>query len=395
RTLEAAGGRLQAALDARQAPAQRRDGGARRLGVGAALVGGRLVTGDVSVEDGAIRAVGLAGSGDRVAVAGLVDLQVNGYAGIDALSASEDELAAMGAALARDGVLAYQPTLITSDPAVLRAATARIGALARRAAGPARILGVHLEGPFLSPGRAGTHPVAALRSPDGALAAGLVAAGPVTMVTLAPELPGGLELVASLVARGVRVALGHSAASAEVARLAADAGASAVTHLFNAMSPVTARAPGLVAAALVDRRLAVQVIADGVHVADDNLRLAFAAAPGRCSIVTDATSLARAVASARTLGEVTIAPDGGVARRADGTIAGGTTPLVAALRHLVEIGVGLEDALAAATERPARLLGRDDVGRLRLGAPADVVVLDGDLRLAQVLAAGRTVDPAQ
>ncbi len=395
RTLEAAGGRLREALDARQAPAQRRDGGARRLGVGAALVGGRLVTGDVSVEDGAIRAVGLAGSGDRVAVAGLVDLQVNGYAGIDALSASEDELAAMGAALARDGVLAYQPTLITSDPAVLRAATARIGALARRTAGPARILGVHLEGPFLSPGRAGTHPVAALRSPDGALAAGLVATGPVTMVTLAPELPGGLELVASLVARGVRVALGHSAASAEVARLAADAGASAVTHLFNAMSPVTARAPGLVAAALVDRRLAVQVIADGVHVADDNLRLAFAAAPGRCSIVTDATSLARAVASARTLGEVTIARDGGVARRADGTIAGGTTPLVAALRHLVEIGVGLEDALAAATERPARLLGRDDVGRLRLGAPADVVVLDGDLRLAQVLAAGRTVDPAQ
>lgn len=393
-TLAAAGGRLRAALEARQAPAQPRDGGTRRLGVGAALVGGRLVRGDVAVEDGAIRAVGLAGSGDRIAVPGLVDLQVNGYAGIDALAASEDELVAMGAALARDGVLAYQPTLITSDPDVQQAAIARIGALARRAASPAHILGVHLEGPFLSPGRAGTHPVAGLRPPDEALAARLVAAGPVTMVTLAPELPGGLELVAHLVARGVRVALGHSAASAEVARLAADAGATAVTHLFNAMAPVTARAPGLVAAALVDRRLAVQLIADGVHVADDNLRLAFAAAPGRCSIVTDATSLAQAALSTRTLGEVAIAPEGGVARRADGTIAGGTTPLVAAVRHLVGIGIALEDALAAATERPARLLGRDDVGRLRLGAPADMVVLDGGLRLAQVLAGGRSLEPA-
>lgn len=390
--LDAAGGRLRAALEAHHPPAAPREGASRRLGVGAAFVAGRLVPGDIAISAGRIRAVGLPASGSRIAVPGLVDLQVNGYAGVDVLWASEEELLAMGASLARDGVLAFQPTLITSEPGVLLAATARLGALMARGRGPSCMLGVHLEGPFLSAERAGTHPIDGLRAPDGALAERLVTAGPVTMMTLAPELPGAIELVSALRARGVRVALGHSAASAEIARHAADAGAGAVTHLFNAMAPVTAREPGLVGAALSDPRLAIQLIADGVHVADELLRLAFAAAPERCSIVTDATSLARTTPAARTLGSVPIAPADGVARRPDGTIAGGTAALWTALPRLAGLGLALEDVLAAATERPARLLGREDVGHLRLGSPADLVVLDDALGLHEVVVGGAPLD---
>ncbi len=174
-------------------------GSARRLGVAAALVDGALVAGDVAVDEGLIVAVGLAGGGSGIAAPGFVDLQVNGYAGIDVASASIEDLESMGVALARDGVLAYQPTLISGDPEVTEAAVARVTDVAsrRRLSGPslgAVILGAHLEGPFLSSSRAGTHPVERLQQPDLDLARRLLAAGHVTMVTLAPELPGAIEL---------------------------------------------------------------------------------------------------------------------------------------------------------------------------------------------------------
>ena len=248
---------------------------------------------------------------------------MNGYGGIDAARASLEELEAMGLALMRDGVLAYQPTLITDEPALTRAAAGRIAKLAARGTnGGARILGVHLEGPFLAREHAGVHPPERLQSPEMSLTEILFGSGPVTMFTLAPELPGALELVRWLAGRGCVVSLGHSAASAEEAAAAVTAGASAVTHLFNAMPAPSAREPGLVGLALSDERVCLQLIADGVHVADELVRLAFLAAPTRCSIVTDATSLAGQGNGRFTLGEVTISVSGGVTRRADGTIAG-------------------------------------------------------------------------
>jgi len=164
-----------------------------------------------------------------------------------------------------------------------------------------------------------------------------------------------------------------------------------VTHLFNAMPSLSARAPGLTGLALTDRRLRLQLIADGKHVADELVRLAFAAAPGRCSIVTDATSLAGNGNSQQMLGDVPIAMSEGVARRPDGTIAGGASTLLDGLRHLSSLSVGLAEALAAVTERPARVLGRADVGHLRPGSPAHLVVLDDRLELRDVLVSGRSI----
>ncbi len=367
----------------------------RRLGVAGAFVAGRLVAGDVAIEEDRVAAIGLPGSGRGLALPGLVDLQVNGYAGIDALSASERELVEMGRALARDGVLAYLPTLISSEPSQTKRALRRLDQLGRRPVSDgAQILGVHLEGPFLAPERAGTHPLDRLRAPDVRLSGELLAAGPVRMVTLAPELEGALGLVALLTRRGVVVSLGHSAASAVEARLAFDAGAVAVTHCWNAMAPVSARAPGLVGAALSDARAAIQLIADGAHVADELVRLSFAAAPGRCSIVTDATSLARAPTNdALMLGGIPITARDGVARRPDGTLAGGASSLLFCLARLVELGIQIEDAFAAVTERPARLVGRRDVGHLAPGGRADLIVLDDALELRQVLVSGHALSP--
>ena len=260
--LEASGGRLRAASPALEADrtaaraleaahvgraatagrAGSRSGNQRRLGVAAFLYHGRLVPGDVAVGDGRVVALGLEPASRGIAVPGLVDLQVNGYGGLDVLGSSVEDLATLGKALARDGVLAYQPTLISSEAGRTRAAEERIAELTGREPDGARILGIHLEGPFLSPLRAGTHPPERLAQPDLALLMSLLNAGPVTMVTLAPELPGALELVAECRRQGVVVSFGHSDADAEQARRGFEAGGQAVTHVFNAMSPVSARA---------------------------------------------------------------------------------------------------------------------------------------------------------
>jgi N-acetylglucosamine-6-phosphate deacetylase len=369
----------------------------KRLGVGASFLNCTLVPGDIAIDDGVIVAVGLPGRGPDIALPGLVDLQVNGYAGVDAASASVDALVSMGRALARDGVLAYQPTLISDDPEATVAAIARIDQLVQRSSRRAsedlgaRILGVHLEGPFLARDWAGAHPKERLRLPDAALSGRLVAAGPVTMVTMAPELPGALDLIPFLVNRGIVVSLGHSGATTEQAAAAVNAGATAVTHLFNAMPPLSSRSPGLAGFALDDRRVRVQMIADGAHVADELLRLAFAAAPGRWSIVTDATSLAGCKEGEADIGGVPIVLSDGVARRTDGTIAGGASTLLSGIQRLESYHLDLAEVFAAATARPAHLLGRRDVGLLQTGAPANLIVLDDRLKLREVMVNGRSI----
>jgi N-acetylglucosamine-6-phosphate deacetylase len=368
------------------------------LGVGRAFVDGHLVDGDVAMSDGLIVAVGLPGPDDGIAAPGLVDLQVNGYAGIDVLTASVDELVEMGRALELDGVFGYQPTIISSEPARSLAAAARIAEAADRISrqnpggprsGGAEIIGIHIEGPFLSPRRAGTHPPERLLAPDPGLLASLVAAGPVRMLTLAPELDGALEMIRWAVGHGIVVALGHTACDATGARAGVGAGARAVTHLYNGMEPMSARACGLAGVALDEPDLAVGLIADGVHVVPEMLRLAFRAAPGRCFLVSDAIAPSGGTGSRMAIGEVEVTVVDGVARRADLTIAGSVAPLKRGLAHLAEIGISPEVAVAAATECPARLVGRRDLGTLAVGRPADVVVLDDSLRLQRVFRAGR------
>jgi N-acetylglucosamine-6-phosphate deacetylase len=349
-----------------------------RLGVAAAIVEGVLVPGDLELEDGRVVAVGLAGGGSGTAVPGFVDLQVNGFGGVDFAAADAAGYRRAGAALLETGVTAFQPTLITAPEEELVASLAEVP---REHIGP-RVLGVHLEGPFLSPARIGAHPLHARRDPDLGLARRLLDAGPVGYMTLAPELDGALDLIDVLHERGIVVSCGHSDATAAEADAAFDRDARTVTHLFNAMRPLRHRDPGIAGAALARDDVVVQAILDGVHLADETARIVWKAAAGRLALVTDAIGGAR-------LGNDDVSVVDGVARRADGTLAGSLVTMPECVRNLHALGATLEQAVAAATAVPARVLGRDDVGVLRVGGPADVVVLDDRLEIRSVHVAGR------
>jgi N-acetylglucosamine-6-phosphate deacetylase len=359
-----------------------------RLGVRAALVRGRLVPGDVEVVDGRIAAYGLTSlNGRGIASPGFVDLQVNGFGGVDFLDADTDAYARAGDSLLETGVTAYLPTLITAPEDRLIAALSEIVEGGR---GP-RILGAHVEGPFLSPRRLGTHPPSARRDPDPELLERVLAAGPVRLCTLAPELPGALDLVDLLVARGIVVSVGHSDANADEANAAFDRGVGTVTHLFNAMRPFNHRDPGVAGAALARQDVVVQIILDGIHLAPDTVRLVWRAAGGRLALVTDAVAAAGVSGDGSyRLGEVAVEVRDGVVRRdGDGVLAGSVLTMIEAVRNLHALGVPLEAALTAATDVPARVVGAD-AGRLEAGAPADIVVLSEELEIQRVLVGGES-----
>jgi N-acetylglucosamine-6-phosphate deacetylase len=356
-----------------------------RLGVEAALVRGELVAGDVEVDDGVVVQVGLAGGKrGRVAVPGFVDLQVNGFGGVDFLAAGTEDYVRAGEALMLTGVTAYQPTFITAAESTIIDA---LHALPVNGARP-RILGAHLEGPFLSPDRLGTHPQAQRRDPDLDLLERLLEPGRVTEMTLAPELPGAAAVIERLLELGVVVSAGHSNATAEEARDAFDLGVSTTTHLFNAMRPFRSRDPGIIGVALTRPDVFVQMIVDGHHLADETVRLVWAAAGGRLALVTDATAGASNGGGIYQLGEVEIEVADGPPTREDGVLAGTVLTMIDAVRNVHALGVSFEDAIGAATTVPARILGRTDVGVLEPGGPADVVVIDDRLDIVNVLCAG-------
>jgi N-acetylglucosamine-6-phosphate deacetylase len=356
-----------------------------RLGVTAALVDGMLLPGDVAVEDGVVTAVGVGvGGGQGIAAPGFVDLQVNGFAGVDFQGADSEAYLRAGEALLATGVTAFQPTFITAPEVDLATA---LRAMPVEGCGP-RILGAHLEGPFLSPQRLGAHDAEGCRAPDLALLRRLLDAGPVSEMTLAPELHGAFELVDELVARGVTVSCGHSEATAAEAHMAFDRGARTVTHLFNAMRRSAPRDPGIAMAALARSDVTVQLIVDGHHLASETVLVAWQAARGRFALVSDAVAAAGMDDGRYALGGTEVTAEGGVVRRADGTLAGSALTMIEAVRNLHALGAELEEALAAASTVPARIVGREDLGRLAVGAPADVVVLDDRLEVQRTLVAG-------
>lgn len=252
----------------------------------------------------------------------------------------------------------------------------------------AQVLGLHLEGPFLAANRLGTHPASHRRDPDLAQLDRLLGVGPVTYVTLAPELPGAMALVHHLLTRGVVVSAGHSDADAASAHAAFDAGVRTVTHLFNAMRRFGARDPGLPGAALARSDVVVQCIVDGWHLAPETVRMIWRAAAGRAALVSDAIAAAGLGDGCCRLGAVEVTVAEGAARRADGTLAGSVLSMGEAVRNLVGLGVPPIDALLSATAVPARVLGRSDIGRLAIGGPADLVVLDDQLVVQRVLHRG-------
>lgn len=337
-----------------------------RLGVAAALVDGVFVPGDVEIAEGRIAAAGIAApQGRGIAVPGFVDLQVNGFAGVDLLDADASAHRRAGEALLATGVTAFLPTFVTAPEERLVAALREVPA----SSGGPRVLGVHLEGPFLSPHRLGVHPAEHRRDPDPDLLARLLASGPVRLVTLAPELPGAHALVRDLLGRGIAVSYGHSDATAEEAHVAFDLGPKTVTHLFNAMRPFHHRDPGIAGAALARDDVVVQVILDGAHLAQETAALAWRAARGRLALVTDSTAVPRG-------------------RTAGGVLAGGTATMIEAIRSLHVLGASLEEAVGAATSVPAGVLGLREAGRLAAGLPADVVVLSEELEVRRVLVDG-------
>jgi N-acetylglucosamine-6-phosphate deacetylase len=375
-----------------------------RLGVARALVGGEWVDGDAEVLDGRVAAVGLGTPrGSKVAVPGLVDLQVNGFAGIDFSIADGDELTRAGEALVASGTTAFQPTLVTAPIEEMAAAVERIGEWdrARPTGASPHLIGLHLEGPFISPDRPGAHDPASVMGPDRETLDRLLAAGSkasswggarlVSQVTLAPELPGALELIDALVARGVVVSLGHTEAEAATAHAAFDRGASAVTHLFNAMRRPAPRDPGIAFVALGREDSFVTLIVDGHHLADDTVRMAARAAGERLVLVSDAVAAAGAPDGTYSLGgRVPIHSDGGVVRTADGLLAGTSLTMLDAVRNLHALGIPLASAIHTATAAPARMSRRPDLGGLAPGTPADLLVLDDTLTLTAVLLAGNS-----
>jgi N-acetylglucosamine-6-phosphate deacetylase len=359
-----------------------------RLGVREALVDGAVVPGDVNIEEGVIADVGVSPAGPGgLAAPGFVDLQVNGFGGIDFLEADGDGYRRAGQALAATGVTSYQPTFISSPWPVYEHALEVSKHLPPAPGGP-RILGVHLEGPFINPRWAGAHNPSNVMDPDLELAARLCASGPVTYMTLAPELPGGLELTRWLTEREIVVSCGHCDADAATAHRAFDGGARAITHIYNAQRRWASRDPGVAGVALVRADVTVQAIVDFVHIAPEAAYAAFLAARGRFAIVTDAIMAAGLPDGSYHLGDRRITVAGGEARIEKGNLAGSVSTMDAAVRNLVSLGASLPDALDASSRVPALLVGRRELATLRPGSTADVVVLDDSLSVERTLVDG-------
>ncbi len=317
-------------------------------------------------------------------VPGFVDLHVHGGGGADVM-AGEAAVRRAAATHARHGTTAWVPTTVTAPLDDIAAALAGIEAVrCAPRAGEARVLGAHLEGPFLNPEKLGAQPPYA-RAPDAALLDRWCAGARVLLLTYAPECDRDDVLPACLRRSGVRGQIGHSLADDAVARRALAAGAG-VTHLFNAMSGLDHRAPGVVGAAFAVAEHA-EIIPDLVHVAPTALLAARRAIPGLYG-VTDATAGAGMPDGDYPLGRFTAIKRAEVLRLADGRLAGSALTMDAALRHLVALGLDLEEAVRRLATLPAERLGRGDIGRIARAARADLVVLDGDLAVARVLVGG-------
>jgi len=394
-----------------------------------AVVDGRT-TGPVTVavEDGAIRQVlvhdgaarggpGHNGSGsahadvvlaDGVLTAGLVDIQINGAFGVDFSAAAEADWDRVAAELPATGVTSFQPTFITAPLGTLvsglhTAAEARLrlgsGAASgsdpgsARHDGSARILGVHLEGPFLSPVRHGVHEQRYLAEPTREAIDRLLGAPAreiLTMVTLAPELPGALDAIRRLTAAGVRVSVGHTDATAAEITAAADAGASLVTHIFNAQRGLAHREPGVPGATMADRRFYCGLIADLHHVAPEICGLVWKGARGRVVLVTDAIAAAGMPPGRYVLSGIPVELGAdGVPRNADGTIAGSALTLDQAVRNMIRLGLPAAQVVEAASRIPADALGRGDLGRIAVGARADLVWWSDDFHPRRTWVDGR------
>ncbi len=319
---------------------------------------------------------------------GLIDIQINGAHGWD-FTSDPESIWLVGARLPEQGVSAFLPTIITSPPAAIDAARAALSARPANYRG-AEPLGLHLEGPMLSPQRPGIHDPDLMRLPSLDLVKGWTPDGGVAIVTMAPELVGSQAVIKALTDAGVVVSAGHSAATLGEAEAGFEWGASAVTHLFNAMEPFDHRAPGLIGAVVRHKTAIAGIIADGLH---SNPAVVLAAwkwlGPARLALVTDAMAATGLGDGDYQLGSVEVTVNQGKVTNSNGRLAGSTLTLDQAVRNLVDFArCSPAEAVAAASSVPAGLLGRRERGNLAVGHRADLVVFDDVMGVVATMVGG-------
>lgn len=349
---------------------------------GLGLVGCEIEFGD-RIER--IKITGSADAGAPIISPGFIDIHTHGAIMCDVMDADCDSLEHMADFHMKNGVTSFLATTMSADSeSIARAAKG----VRRFMQYDSRLLGLNLEGPFLSPQKRGAHELSALAPADMELLEHINDIAPVRIVTVAPELPGALEFIAGAARLGANVSLGHTDCDYETAMAAFLAGAKNVTHIFNACPPLLHRAPGLIGAAH-ERAGFVELIADGVHIHPSAMRAAFSMFAGRVALVSDSIFSAGMPDGEYTKNGETILVQGGVSRLRDGTLAGGSAGLLSCLKNIVSIGIPIQAALSCVTDIPARAVGEfHERGSLTVGKRADILVLDEHLNIQHVFMAG-------
>ncbi|MFW0764538.1 N-acetylglucosamine-6-phosphate deacetylase [Trabulsiella odontotermitis] len=352
------------------------------------------------IEDGAIIAIEPIPAGVTVRDAELlcpayIDIHVHGGAGVDVMDDAPQTLDTLAMHKAREGVGAWCPTTVTAPLDAIHAALKRIAERRQRGGPGAQILGSYLEGPYFTPQNKGAHPPEWFRELDIAELDALIALaqGSLRVVALAPEKPGALPAIKHLKQRGVRVMLGHSAATWAQTVAAFDAGADGLVHCFNGMTGLHHREPGMVGAGLTDNRARLELIADGHHVHPAAMQLCAYCAGERIVLITDAMRAAGMPDGRYDICGYAVEMHDGVVRTASGGLAGSTLSLDVAVRNMVQqVGVSPEEAIAMASLHPAKLLGVDDqLGSIRPGKRASLIALDSALHLQQTWVQGLAI----
>jgi N-acetylglucosamine-6-phosphate deacetylase len=343
-------------------------------------------------------------AGSKTVVPGFVDVHIHGAGGHDVMEGRREALEIIAATVAAHGTTSMVATTVTASEKETRNSVAGIAHFILNTSQyptrelSAEVLGIHFEGPFISPARRGVHPAKWIVPPSPALLSQFLeeAQGTAQILTLAPELPGALDLISSARRAGLVVSLGHTDATYEQAQAAIEAGASHAAHVFNAMRPFSHRGTGVIGAVLISPKVSAELIADGVHVDEAAMRmLVELKTPERVILVSDGMSATGMPDGKYQLGMFEVKVSEGVARNAEGKLAGSTLTLDRALRNMVALGFPLSSALRMVTTNPARQIGLDArKGVLAPGADADLVILDDKLEVSGVMTrgAGLTLD---
>ncbi|MBO5353575.1 MAG: N-acetylglucosamine-6-phosphate deacetylase [Lachnospiraceae bacterium] len=332
----------------------------------------------------------ISAEGKRI-LPGLVDIHTHGRSGEDFSLADRQGLERLCRSYAACGVTSVLATVMTNEPDKIERAVRYIGDYHETAG--AKLLGIHLEGPFLGKEKRGAHDEQYLRKPDMVWFQKLQKLGRnrIRLITLDPSLPGAEELIRYCQTKQVKVSLGHTACSYETARMAAEAGADHVTHLFNAMAPLHHREPGLIGAAL-DSGMYLELICDGIHLHPSLVRLLFTASPDKVLLISDSMPAAGCPDGMYKLGGKNVYVTDGKAVQADGTIAGSTVSLFEAMVNAIRFGIPAEAAVYSSTHLPAESIGMEQqTGNLAAGRPADFLIVSEHWELEQVYINGEKV----